>query len=91
MLCRQINAQKTFLLSESLALIWQKSFFLVPQCHQIAIHLTKIRLPFSDLASTFNVESVRPKSTRSTKNLSPIFLRDETKKRYSLWKNYTHA
>ena len=54
-------------------------FFLEPQCDQFAICSTKIRLPFSDLASTLNVENIRPKSTRNTKNLSPIFLQKKLK------------
>lgn len=57
------------------------TFLLKPQCDQFEILPTKIRLPFSDLASTLNVESVRPKSTRNMKYLSPIFLRKEIKKK----------
>lgn len=73
-----------FLLSDSLALMEKKKkhfFFLKPQCDQFEIRPRKIRLPFSDLASTFNVERVRPKSTRNTKNLSLIFLRREKRKK----------
>ena len=59
------------------------TFLLKPQCDQFEILPTKIRLPFSDLASTLNVESVRPKSTRNMKYLSPIFLRKEKKKPFT--------
>ena len=68
-----------FLLSDSPALM--ADIFLKPQCDQFEIRLIKFRLPLSDLASTLNVEIVRPKSSRITKNLSPIFLRREMKKK----------
>lgn len=80
MLSRQSKAEKVYLLSESLALTANAFFFLEPQCDQFEICSTKIRLPFSDLASTLNVENIRPKSTRNTKNLSSIFLQKELEK-----------
>lgn len=80
MLSRQSKAEKVYLLSKSLALTANAFFFLEPQCDQFEICSTKIRLPFSDLASTLNVENIRPKSTRNTKNLISIFLQKELEK-----------